>query len=115
VVEFDPPREVLIASLGWLVGKILDAVYKKLRNGSQGGGRVPLTDAQVHRHDQVRVSIAALQLLWCLAWLGAVLASYYAHPSASLAVAALLIAALCVYLTRVIRRRWRRLRAHRYP
>jgi uncharacterized membrane protein (GlpM family) len=93
--------------IAWMIGKLMDLLLDMWRRRR----RTPLTNAQVKRYHRSRLIAAVVPLAWCLATLGwiAVNREVVVGPVDWTIIAGLV--ALAIYMARVARRRWLRLRS----
>jgi hypothetical protein len=93
------------AVIGWIVKASLDKLLARWRRR-----RAPLTDAQVKRFHRCRFAGAAVTLTWCVTMLGVIAgeADRINGPVDWAIITGLVT--LAIYMARVARRRWRRLR-----
>jgi hypothetical protein len=89
----------------WLGDKLLDYLLKRWTTRRQ-----PLTDAQVRRYHRRRFTAAAVLCAWFVLLLTFELAAASRPPQLGELVLIAATIAATVYMARVARRRWRRLR-----
>lgn len=96
---------VLGAVIHWIVERLLDKLAARW-----GRRKTPLTMDQVKRLHRYRFGVAVLTLAWCLGMLALIVgqAERINGPLDWAIIVGLI--ALTVYMARVTRRRWRRLR-----